>query len=59
MGMVSSIYAAIFGGNEVDDGTPDPATGLTLKEKTAIRESWALLAKKPGVKEHGVELFVT
>lgn len=58
MGLVASIFSALFGGNVVDDGKPDPATGLTPKEKEAIRASWALLAQKPDIKEHGVEFFV-
>lgn len=56
MGIVYTIYASLFGG--ADDGTPDPATGLTPKEKAAIRASWALLADKKAIKEHGMEFFV-
>ena len=58
MGMVSSIYAAIFGGSDVDNGTPDPATGLTPKEKEAIRGSWAIIADKKAIRTNGVEFFV-
>lgn len=57
MGIVASIYSTLFEGSVVDDGTPDPATGLTPKEKDAIRASWALLAKSD-LKQHGVEFFV-
>ena len=58
MGMLYSVYAAIFGGNDVDNGTPDPATGLTPKEKEAIRASWAIIADKKAIRVHGVEFFV-
>ena len=58
MGMVYSLYAAIFGGNDVDNGTPDPATGLTPKEKEAIRATWAIIADKKVIRVHGVEFFV-
>ena len=56
--MVYSVYAAIFGGDGVDNGTPDPATGLTPKEKEAIRASWAIIADKKAIRVHGVEFFV-
>ncbi|KAK7101968.1 globin-like [Littorina saxatilis] len=58
MGMVSSIYASIFGGNGSVDGPPDPATGLTPKEKEAITASWALLADKKEIRKNGVEFFI-
>lgn len=56
MGMVNSIYSAIFGGSDGD--VVDPATGLTVKEKEAIRSSWALLANKKALRTNGVEFFV-
>ena len=56
--MLYSVYAAIFGGNDVDNGTPDPATGLTPKEKEAIRASWAIIADKKTIRVNGVEFFV-
>ena len=58
MGVLYSIYAAIFGGSDAADVTPDPATGLTPKEKEAIASSWALLAQKKEIRNHGVEFFV-
>lgn len=54
--MVNSIYSAIFGGSDGD--VVDPATGLTAKEKEAIRSSWALLASKKALRTNGVEFFV-
>jgi hypothetical protein len=58
MGVMWSLYSSIFGGEVKDDGTPDPATGLTPKEKEAIRASWALLAKTPDIKQHAVAFFI-
>ncbi|KAK7479916.1 hypothetical protein BaRGS_00028824, partial [Batillaria attramentaria] len=56
MGVLYSIYSSLVGGGE--DGEPDPATGLTPKEKEAIKASWALLADKKAIRQHGVEFFV-
>ncbi|XP_076448380.1 globin-like [Babylonia areolata] len=56
MGMINSIYASIFGSGDAD--VPDPATGLTPREKEAITASWALLAQKKEIRKHGVEFFV-
>ncbi|KAL8563790.1 hypothetical protein ACOMHN_058304 [Nucella lapillus] len=56
MGMIYSIYASIFGGGELD--VVDPDTGLTPREKGAIRDSWAFLAQKKQLRKHGVEFFV-
>ena len=57
-GMFSSMYTAVFGGETVDTGTPDPGTGLTPREKDAIRASWAVIAHKKAIRENGVEFFV-
>lgn len=56
MGMINSIYASIFGGGEAD--VPDPATGLTPREKEAVKNSWAVLAQKKQLRKHGVEFFI-
>ena len=56
--MLHSVYSAIFGGEGPDNGVPDPATGLTPREKSAVRDSWAIIADKKKVRDNGVEFFV-
>ncbi|ESO91320.1 hypothetical protein LOTGIDRAFT_203115 [Lottia gigantea] len=56
MGLVMSSIQYIFGGGEQGLDIPDKATGLTIREKRLIVNSWEQI--KVNIKQNGVALFI-
>lgn len=55
MGALLSIYKYLLGSDESLD-VPDPATGLTKREKDLIQLSWSVI--ELDLKGHGVAVFM-
>lgn len=54
-GLFSYLYSW---GAPTYDTTPDPATGLSERDRVLITESWKVLAAKKNIKHNAVEFFI-
>lgn len=57
MGIFSSIYE-YWTGTTANDNVVDPGTGLTVRQKRLIADSWVLLGSRKDQKRFGVNFFI-